>query len=254
MTQPTVTRVLGALPYGLDSVVGLAVALQLPEHEVLEALQELTACGFVARGGEDGTSYHLTPAGAEAATRGQEITRGRFGSQASFSIMTVRTSRGPAQPDWAEFGAVVNRAWQVARESRDVAREHEEQALLVGDLERESALALLSRAFGEGRLSQEEHDRRTDIVLKAATRGDLDRALDGLQAAEPAAVQSRKIGFWALAGLSAPVLLFALLLLDSEEPAVQALAAVVLVILLPGLLGLAWWSHRHPGPHGHWRP
>lgn len=58
----------------------------------------------------------------------------------------------------------------------------------VGDRERDAAAAELTRAFVQGRLGEEELERRHDAVAAAATRIDLLAALRDLPGAGPRAV------------------------------------------------------------------
>jgi hypothetical protein len=51
---------------------------------------------------------------------------------------------------------------------------------LAGDLDRERAAASLREHFLQGRLTLEELSERTELVLRARSRQDLRRALDGL--------------------------------------------------------------------------
>jgi hypothetical protein len=244
--------VLGALSHGLDSVPGICVALQLPDADVRAALDQLIAAGYVSHSGQtEAAGYHLTLTGEEAAGQSENTTPRRFGSSTFFSV-TVRSSRSPAGDEWAEVGNLVGQAWQATRDARHEELARRDDGLLVGDVERESALALLAQAFGEGKLSQEEHDRRTDIVLSATDRGDLDRAMTGLDPGANPARGRRGFAFWVLTGLALPVFVVALLLLGSPDQGRQTLAGVV-IVALPCFLGLAWWAQRHPGKD-YWRP
>lgn len=259
MTQPTISRVLGALPSGLDSVTGLAVALQLPQHEVLDALHSLALAGLAVRTGpDDDAGWHLTPAGVEAVRGGPELPRGSLGGSVSFSFTSIRgAGRQPTPPEWPQIDALVGQAFSVAREAREVEQEGHEQSLLVGDAERELALQLLAQAFGDGRLSQEEHDRRTGIVLQAADRGDLDQAMTGLAVeGQPRPSAGYSVGFWLLGALAVPVLVLALLIIaaDGSGPSEKLVAGLVLLVLIPGLITLGLMTRRRQGLGPHWRP
>ncbi|WP_067608771.1 DUF1707 SHOCT-like domain-containing protein [Nocardiopsis listeri] len=57
-----------------------------------------------------------------------------------------------------------------------------EQRQLASDKEREDTATSLRTAFEEGRLDQEEHERRVGIALSAKTHGELRTLLDDLPA------------------------------------------------------------------------
>jgi len=46
-------------------------------------------------------------------------------------------------------------------------------SLRIGDAERDAAIAALARHFADGRLTQDEHEERTALALKARTGADL---------------------------------------------------------------------------------
>jgi hypothetical protein len=47
------------------------------------------------------------------------------------------------------------------------------QPLRIGDAERDAAIAALSRHYGDGRLTQQEHDERIELAMNARTDADL---------------------------------------------------------------------------------
>lgn len=52
--------------------------------------------------------------------------------------------------------------------------------VLLGDRDRDVAAAVIAQAFQEGRLEDDDHDRRAGLAQTARTRADLDAALDGI--------------------------------------------------------------------------
>ena len=47
------------------------------------------------------------------------------------------------------------------------------QPLRIGDAERDAAIAALSRHYGDGRLTKQEHEERVELAMKARTDADL---------------------------------------------------------------------------------
>jgi len=67
-------------------------------------------------------------------------------------------------------------------------------SLRIGDAERDAAIALLGRHFTDGRLTQEEHEERVVLALKARTGGDLRRLFVDLPFIAPIAPSGRSRG------------------------------------------------------------
>jgi hypothetical protein len=123
--------------------------------------------------------------------------------------------------------------------------------MLIGDQDRDAALHALAAAYGEGRLTQEEHDRRTDATLHARTRADLDAVCSDLSAGESAVRwtrTARRTAFMVVTLVSVPLLLLAVLLISGGQARGGALGLGLLAVLVPGLLALWSWAYRH-GPH-----
>ncbi|PVG81103.1 hypothetical protein DDE18_20045 [Nocardioides gansuensis] len=246
---------LSALTTGADSVVELHVALQVSQAAVLEALETLMAAGLVVRTGDDPLAgYRLTPAGSDGAG-GRSAPVTVFGSNATFSF-TVQSTRDEPQPDLAQLGDMVGKAWKATRVSRELERAEREKGLLVGDVERESALSMLAQAFGEGRLDQAEHDRRLDLALHAETRGELDRAVEGLHLPTAASTGTpARSAIWFLVALALPVLVVGLLVLTADGFSASQKALAGLALLgVPALLAATWLVTRpEEDRRRHWR-
>ncbi|MGH8891396.1 MAG: DUF1707 SHOCT-like domain-containing protein [Acidothermaceae bacterium] len=65
-------------------------------------------------------------------------------------------------------------------------------SLRIGDAERDAAIALLGRHFTDGRLTQEEHEERMALALRARTGGDLRRLFVDLPFIAPIAPSGRR--------------------------------------------------------------
>ena len=135
------------------------------------------------------------------------------------------------------------------------ARAHAEPwraAVLASDSDRDRVCALLSSAFGEGRLTSAELDERTSRALSARTHGDLDGVLDGLAGpgssarwtGRPPRGLVPRLLFWVVGLVTAPFVLagsmFVLLGSDLDD---RVFGTVLLVIFLPGLIALYRWAH-----------
>jgi hypothetical protein len=254
-------RVLRAVDTGMESVIGLSVALNATPEEVRRSVDHLLAQRLLESGPDRATGLRVTETAARLiASDGPEIATGVFGST---SVTSVRFSFGsrPSSPadEWADVGRLVSQAWSAAQSSRTAEQRRREGQLLVGDQERETALQALAAAYGEGRLTREEHDRRTDAVLHARTRADLDAVCFDLSAEESsirATGTARRTAFMVVTLVSVPLLLFAVLLVSGGEAGGTALGLGLLTVLLPGLLALWSWAYGHR-PHlrrRHWTP
>jgi Flp pilus assembly protein TadB len=114
--------------------------------------------------------------------------------------------------------------------------------MIVGDVERERAVAALREHFVRGRITIEELAGRTERVLVAATRADLQKALAGLPASLDAldlAARGRAVAHTAIRGAVLAVftgayLLFSivLLLVLGITVLVHGASAVTLVAFL----------------------
>ena len=265
MPGPMQLRVLRAMTVGLDSVTGLQVSLNADEDDVRRALAQLVDSGLVGHAGTDaGAGFSPTKSGAELGrTDGLlDVSTGKFGST-SLNV-SFRVGHTPAEPTWTEVGNVVAQAWSVARTARTDETKLRDETLLISDEERESAVQGLSTAYGEGRMTLEEHDRRTDLVLHAKNRGDLDHVFSDLPDTPPtdgtaAPWITRKVVFGVVALLTVPFLLLAVLMMTAENGGLGGvgLGAGLLVVLLPGLLALGWWAfggHEQGERHTRWQP
>lgn len=116
--------------------------------------------------------------------------------------------------------------------------------LRVSDAERAEVADRLARHFSEGRLDQEEYDKRTDQAMRAKTRSDL-RGLcaDLPETDDPAAVAGQ-----AGARPQHHLLLIALVILVALLLGRVVLAALTPWWLLVGLLALLIW-HYARGHH-----
>jgi len=223
--------------------------------EVRVALAQLVETGLV-QVDEGGDSFVLTPAGAEAAQfSGTSTARGRS-RRTRTSFVQIRMGTGTAEPGWREVGGMVADALGAAQSARSAEVERTDQEMLVGDVEREAALSGLAQAYGDGRLTQAELDRRTDLVLHASTRGNLDEAYDDLPkvADRPNSVSARRTTFAVVAIMSVPLVVLGLLLLGAEETGGKVFGAVLLVGPVLTLLVLGSWafSQRPPRVRRHW--
>lgn len=253
MIDELALRVLRAVHTGMDSVVGLSVALNESPDKIRRSLDNLLALGLVACGPDGATGLRMTDAGASlVASGGPQVSTGTFGST---SVTSVRFSFGsrPSSPaeDWADVGRLASHAWSAAQASRTAEQRQREGQLLVGDEDRDAALHELAAAYGEGCLTQEEHDRRTDAVFQARTRADLDAVCSDLPAGESAGRSTgtaSRTAFMVVTLLSVPLLLLAFLLISGGEARRGALGLVLLAVLVPGLLVLWSRAYRHR-PH-----
>lgn len=212
------TRVLAAMTVGLDTAVGLRVSLGASEHEVLDALARLTQSGLV-RADDDGSRFVLTTAGAQVAAAPGRTTTASFGEVRT----TVVRFGGHPEPEWRDVGDAIAQAWtstQAARADaavqRAAARAERDKDLLVTDAEREATLDRLTQAYGDGRLTEAEHEERAHRALQARTRRDLDDVVTGLSAAaegpgDPG--HGHRTAVLVLAILAVPFVVLAVLLL-----------------------------------------
>ena len=153
---------------------------------------------------------------------------------------TPDPSRAPAD-DVAEAARALGRHW--AR--RAAATEARRDAMLATDADRDAALALLSQAVSDGRLTTEEHGQRTERVLLARTIGMLDDALWGLGGYRRTAHTSvaRKVLFWVCLAPLSPFLMIGLgLLLFGTDAGDHVFGAVMLLVLSPGIWALRRWA------------
>ena len=247
---------------GLDSVVGIRVSLNASESDVRTALAQLVETGLV-RAGEADDNFVLTHAGQQVATTGGISSPhggGRGGRRGGFirteTFFQMRMSSGAAEPGWRELGGMVAGAWGATQAAKPAKTQQSDGEMLVGDVEREAALSGLSGAYGDGRLDQAELDRRTDLVLHARTRGDLDAAFEDIPktAAKSGPGSARGTTFTAVALLSIPLAALGLLMFIGDDPGTKLLGAGLLVALGLGLLRLAFWAFPHgpTRPRRHW--
>lgn len=250
MIDELALRVLRAVHAGMDSVVGLSVAMNESPDKIRHSVDGLLALRLVECGPDRATGLRLTAAAAHLMeSGGPQVEKGTFGSTSVTSVrFSFGTRRSSAADEWADVGRLVSDAWSAAQSSRTAEQRQREGQSLVGDLERDAALNALAAAYGEGRLTQEEHDRRTDAALHARTRADLDAVCRDLSAGESAVGSTgtaRRTAFMVVTLLSVPVLLLAVLLITGGEAREGALGLGLLAVLVPALLALWWWAYRH---------
>lgn len=261
MIDQLALRVLRAVDTGMESVIGLSVALTVSPEEIRRSVDNLLAQELLECGPDRATGLRVTETAARLiASDGPEIATGVFGST---SVTSVRFSLGsrPSSPvdEWADVGHLVSQAWSAAQSSRTAEERRREGQLLVGDQERETALQALAAAYGEGRLKREEHDRRADAALHAQTRSDLDAVCFDLSAGESpvrATGTARRTAFQVITLVSVPLLLFAVLLVTGDKAGGAVLGLGLLMVLVPGLLALWSWAYGHR-PYlrrPHWMP
>jgi hypothetical protein len=122
---------------------------------------------------------------------------------------------------------------------------------LAGDRERESAAASLREHFVGGRLTLEELSERTEAVLRARSRGELRRSLDGLpqfnvgslvQGATRVAALVLFTGAWLMFSFVLLVVLGLTALVHGVSG--TALLAFLLVWLVPTYLLTRVWRSR----------
>lgn len=244
-------RVLQAVDAGMTSVVGLAVALNTEVPSVRGAVDALVAGGLLnlANGSEDEVA--LTDAGAKVigTPGGMQVETGRFGSTTvtSFRFSTSRSTPGE---EWADVSRLVSEAWTTAQSARKTESSRRRGRLRVGDVERDDALQSLHHAFGDGRLSQEELDSRTDTALRATTRAELDSVLHDLPTEQPRSghggLQRTLAGVLAL--LCVPVLLLGALIATARHSQDNWVGVLIVLAVVPVMGASAWWAIRG-GPH-----
>lgn len=129
----------------------------------------------------------------------------------------------------------------------------------VGDLDRDRAAATLREQYAEGRLTLDELSERTDHVLAARSRAELETTLFGLSwipravAARGRSLVEDAVRVAMLVVVTGTYLLFsaALLLVLAVTTVVGAASASVLAVfvvvwLVPTLLVARLWHHRSP--------
>jgi Flp pilus assembly protein TadB len=127
-------------------------------------------------------------------------------------------------------------------------------ALRIGDSEREAAISSLTSHFAEGRLTQVEHEERTELALNARTGRDLDVLFADLprRGDETGATRrpSRAFRFeWIAAPLFAAIFIGAVIFVILNLLPIFAL--VVLAILASRLLfGIRYRRHSWHGGYG----
>lgn len=245
-------RVLQAVDAGMTSVVGLAVALDSDVPSVRGAVDTLVAGGLLSfRDGSD-DEVALTEAGAKVINTpgGMQVETGRFGST---TVTSFRFSTGRSTPgdEWADAGRLVSEAWTTAQAARKTESSRRRGRLRVGDVERDAALESLHHAFGDGRLSQEELDTRTDTALRATTRAELDSVLHDLATEQRprsghGGLQRTLAGVLAI--LCVPVLLLGALIATARHSQDNWVGVLILLAVVPVMGASAWWAFRG-GPH-----
>ena len=127
-------------------------------------------------------------------------------------------------------------------------------ALRIGDAEREAAISSLASHFAEGRLTQVEHEERTELALNARTGRDLDVLFADLprRGDETGATRrpSRGVRFeWIAAPLLAALLIVSVIfVILSWLPIIAIVALVIIASRL--LFGVRYRRHYWHGGHG----
>ncbi len=147
MDEPLEKRVLRAMTEGLDSTIGVAVALGKPESDIQRSVNVMMLAGLISVTPEDGKRITLTPAGQEAATARSSLV---------FQSSTVVRSG-----DVEDIGRLISATWTMSQASQKASGKRAESRLLVTDTERESAVAALADGYATGCLSLEELNQRT---------------------------------------------------------------------------------------------
>ena len=245
-------RVLRAVDAGMTSIVGLAVALNADVPSVRGAVDTLVAGGLLSLPDASDDQVALTEAGAEVVSTpgGMQVETGRFGSATvtSFRFSTSRTTPGD---EWADAGRLVSEAWTTAQTARKTESSRRRGRLRVSDVERDAALQSINQAFGDGRLSQDDLESRTDTALRATTRAELDSVLHDLPTEErPRSGHGRMQRTLAgvLAILCIPVLLLGALIATARHSQDNWVGVLILLAVVPVMGASAWWAFRS-GPH-----
>lgn len=225
-------EVLAAIEAGGHVVPEISSQVGRPEESVHESVLRLAERGMVET---NGGSVALTATGRRVSAH-----------------IAVFPPLGPgaAKPafDLGDVSRLMGMMWSaVPSQRRTSTRRNPRAGLLASNVDRDTAVQLLSDAFAQGRLSSDELEQRTDQALTARTYGDLDAALEGLGGlpSPPRAHPVRRAVFWVAAVLTTPWLLFGSLLLalgaDLED---RVGGVIVLAFLLPGLVALGRWAWR----------
>lgn len=240
-------RVMQAVDGGMTSVVGLAVALNADVPSVRGAVDALVAGGLL-RLAEAPDEVALTEAGAKVTrTPGRmHVNMGRFGATTVTSFQ-FGMSRSTPGDEWADVGRLASEVWTTAQTARKTESSHRRGRLRVGDVERDAALQSLHHAFGDGRLSQEELDSRTDTALRATTRAELDSVLHDLPTEEHArsgqrALQRTLAGVLAI--LCLPILVLGALIATAGHSQDNWVGVLIILAVVPVMGASAWWALR----------
>lgn len=241
-------RVLHAVDAGMTSVVGLAVALNTDVSSVRGAVDNLVAGGLLRLSEISDDGLALTEAGAKVISTpgGMQVETGRFGST---TVTSFRFSMGRSTPgdEWTNVGRFVSEAWTAAPAAPKTESSRRRGRLRVGDVERDAALQSLHHAFGDGRLSQEELDSRTDTALKATTRAELDSVLHDLATEQRPhsghdSLQRTLAGVLAI--ICVPVLLLGALTATARHSQDKWVGVLILLAVVPVMGASAWWAFR----------
>ena len=226
-------RVLGAIGQDSRTPDELAGRLGASASDVHHALLRLVEAGLVdaddgrVRSTETGRRLLATP--AEPAT-------------------AVPSAVTDAVEEAVDAARSVGASWAARTARVSAERKAAADALLASDADRDRAVRQLTDAFSQGRLTSAELDERTGGALAARTRGDLDRALDGLGGlAHPVERHpARGMVFWLATVLFSPFLLIgALLLLLGHGVGSHVFALVLLAVTgTPLYCVWRWWRPR----------
>lgn len=247
-------RVMRAVDAGMTSVVGLAVALNSDISSVRGAVDTLVVHGLLRFPDGADDEVALTGAGARVISSpgARQVESGRLGSTtvASFRFSTSRST--PAE-EWADVGKLVSEVWTASQTTRKTDSSRRRGRLRVGDTEREAALQSLHHAFGEGQLSQEDLDARTDTALRATTRAELDSVLHDLPVEQrsrsgPGGLQRTLAGVLAI--LCVPVVLLGALTATARHSDDSWVGVLILLVVVPVMGAAAWWAVRGGRGHG----
>lgn len=127
-------------------------------------------------------------------------------------------------------------------------------ALRIGDAERETAISSLTTHFAEGRLTQVEHEERTELALNARTGRDLDVLFADLprRGNETGATRRPSRGFrleWLAAPLFAAIFIGAVIFVVLNLLPIFALIAIA-ILASRLLFGMRFRRHHWNGPYG----
>jgi hypothetical protein len=178
--------VLDALARGVDTVSGLAQAVDEPAQAVDAAVTWAVSNGLATR---------------MQLSQGEHIALTESGLASVATQRQLEAAIGPdGEIDIAALTRHTSAAWQAAQQGKAAELARSQAHVLVDDTEREAAVASLQGHYAQGAMDLAEFERRTTLALGAHTRGDLDVATAGLEPATAPRASVLPPGF----GLSGP--------------------------------------------------